>query len=46
MANTIVAGNQVTDTRGPSKKGPDVQGTINSLGYNLIDSPRGSSGKP
>jgi predicted outer membrane repeat protein len=41
LANTIVAGNTLT---GSSGSGPDVLGTVNSLGNNLIGDTSASSG--
>ncbi len=41
LANTIVAGNMLTGSHG---SGPDVNGKVISLGYNLIGNTSGSSG--
>ncbi len=41
LANTIVAGNSAS---GPGSPGPDVSGTITSLGHNLIGNTVNSSG--
>jgi predicted outer membrane repeat protein len=41
LANTIIAGNRVSGTAG---LGPDVYGTVSSLGHNLVGDVRGSSG--
>ena len=40
LANTIVAGNSA----GSNSDGPDISGTVNSLGYNLIGNNSGSGG--
>jgi hypothetical protein len=44
MANTIVAGNQVSTISGTKSFGPDVGGVIASGGYNLIGAATNSSG--
>jgi hypothetical protein len=41
LANTIIAGNTVTAS---SSSGPDVSGTVASLGHNLLGNTTGSSG--
>jgi hypothetical protein len=41
LANTIIAGNTLTGSDG---SGPDVDGGVNSMGYNLIGETDGSSG--
>jgi hypothetical protein len=41
LANTIIAGNVLTSSDGSA---PDVGGSVDSLGHNLIGNPSGSSG--
>ncbi len=44
MRNTIVAGNTVTVSGGGSASAPDVLGTVNSLGHNVIGNTNNSFG--
>jgi len=41
LANTLIAGNSLTGSGG---SGPDVNGAVSSLGYNLIGNTSGSTG--
>ena len=42
--NTIIAGNTATASGGASASAPDVFGTVNSLGHNLVGNTNNSSG--